>query len=464
MKARRLAAALVVGCAVGAACREPGAFACEDDAACGDGRCEPEGFCSFPDGECGSGQRFGDHAGDGLAGACVSTGGGTGGTATDTDGGGMTSTSAGPGVDSGSESSGLAVSDTGDTTGTVDRCPDWWDCAWPMRVPIEVSWRGPALDGFPVRVALTSERLDFTASTTDGSDVRIVDDGGRTLPFEIEQWDAAASTAELWVRLPSLQDGARIWLYHGNLDAQPASDPAAVFTRDYLAVWHMGPQLSESTGAAPLTDMGSTDAAGRIGRGRGLDGSSAYLRPAPEPSLLDVFEGGATLSAWFSFDTFGQGSYGRIVDHASVTHTIDGWSLSVAGLADGGTMDTVRFAHGYETHQDDWRPAVTLRPGTWYHVAVTYASGVPSTAPQFFIDGAPVEAVQIEVPEGPVNAVAEVEPAIGALATGTQRFFDGTLDEIRVSGLERSADWLAAEHASDVDAILSFQPPEFAPR
>jgi len=55
-----------------AACGLRSTFACADDAACGEGgTCQPEGWCSFPDDTCPSGQRFGDHSGDGLGGACV---------------------------------------------------------------------------------------------------------------------------------------------------------------------------------------------------------------------------------------------------------------------------------------------------------------------------------------------------------------------------------------------------------
>jgi len=35
------------------------------------GSCEPTGFCSFADTSCGSGRRYGAHAGDGLGGLCV---------------------------------------------------------------------------------------------------------------------------------------------------------------------------------------------------------------------------------------------------------------------------------------------------------------------------------------------------------------------------------------------------------
>jgi cysteine-rich repeat protein len=58
-------------------------FACGADGECTDGgvagTCEDTGWCSFPDAECPSGARYGDHAGDSLAGECVPQEGTTGG-------------------------------------------------------------------------------------------------------------------------------------------------------------------------------------------------------------------------------------------------------------------------------------------------------------------------------------------------------------------------------------------------
>jgi hypothetical protein len=51
------------------------AFACLSDDQCSRdgeaGACQPNGYCSFPDDACASGQRFGELAGKGLAGMCV---------------------------------------------------------------------------------------------------------------------------------------------------------------------------------------------------------------------------------------------------------------------------------------------------------------------------------------------------------------------------------------------------------
>lgn len=54
------------------------AFLCESDVACQQGgvsgQCQPSGYCSFPDDECASGQRYGAHAEGSLAGECVGPG------------------------------------------------------------------------------------------------------------------------------------------------------------------------------------------------------------------------------------------------------------------------------------------------------------------------------------------------------------------------------------------------------
>ena len=73
-----LIAGLGLGALLGLGCNAS-AFQCSDDAECGTGgTCQPGiGYCSFPDEGCPSEQRYGEHAGDGLAGECVAVGGGS---------------------------------------------------------------------------------------------------------------------------------------------------------------------------------------------------------------------------------------------------------------------------------------------------------------------------------------------------------------------------------------------------
>ncbi|HET6585771.1 MAG TPA: hypothetical protein VFG69_20070 [Nannocystaceae bacterium] len=86
--------AVVLGLALG--CAAAPAFVCGDSDDCRDGSftgvCQDNGYCSFGDPECDSGQRFGEHAPGDLAGACVDPAGTSSGS-TSTDGDATTFTS-----------------------------------------------------------------------------------------------------------------------------------------------------------------------------------------------------------------------------------------------------------------------------------------------------------------------------------------------------------------------------------
>jgi hypothetical protein len=64
------------------ACTKASTFVCADASDCADGSfsgtCQANGYCSFDDDVCPSGQRYGDLAGDDLAGECVELEGTTG--------------------------------------------------------------------------------------------------------------------------------------------------------------------------------------------------------------------------------------------------------------------------------------------------------------------------------------------------------------------------------------------------
>jgi hypothetical protein len=119
--------ALLAGC-------NAGAFACEQDGDCiaGSvaGTCEVGGACSFPDADCPSGKRYGEHTGDGLGGTCVPVGGSESSSSTSSsttiasttlDGGETTTTTASSSTaasEGGSESSTGPVMTTGDPPAT----------------------------------------------------------------------------------------------------------------------------------------------------------------------------------------------------------------------------------------------------------------------------------------------------------------------------------------------------------
>ncbi|MCA9710330.1 MAG: hypothetical protein KDK70_31110 [Myxococcales bacterium] len=105
---RRLGVTAGLGMVLG--CTSSSVFICEGDAECGDGRCEANGYCSFPSSGCASGWAYGELSAPSLAGMCVEEG------LTATDDGSTGS----PGESSAASADGPATSppSTGDVTGS----------------------------------------------------------------------------------------------------------------------------------------------------------------------------------------------------------------------------------------------------------------------------------------------------------------------------------------------------------
>ena len=99
---------------------------------------------------------------------------------------------------------------------------------------VSADWEGGALENFPVLVRL-SDVAGFTLAdfSTPADELRFADSEGTNLDYEIDTWDAASSTALVWVSLPAFDAGATITAYWAPTDASalPAVSPAAVWTK-----------------------------------------------------------------------------------------------------------------------------------------------------------------------------------------------------------------------------------------
>ncbi|HEX59179.1 MAG TPA: DUF2341 domain-containing protein [Methanomicrobia archaeon] len=106
----------------------------------------------------------------------------------------------------------------------------WWNSSWKYRRAITIQSDGELTD-FQVLVVLNSTNFDFSKAKADGGDVRFVDEDDATkLSYWIEEWDAAAETARIWVKVPSIPAGNKtIYIYYNNSEAVSESDGEAVF-------------------------------------------------------------------------------------------------------------------------------------------------------------------------------------------------------------------------------------------
>jgi hypothetical protein len=273
---------------------------------------------------------------------------------------------------------------------------------------------------FPVLVRLDKEWFRFNEAKLKGEDLRFASSTGLPLAYQIDHWDAAAGTAAIWVRIPAITGNARqvITLYWGKSDASSESDGAAVFNKSngYLSVWHMDETLRDEAGTVTVQDAGTTAAPGMIGPsrhftgGRGMNGGGK-IRTYPFASTSHTTE------AWFKADKFNSSlirwGRGNIVNlrllstpaHFAITNC---WGSPIQ------------------------QAASVMEKNQWIHVAYTFSL----QGWMIYVNGrADMPAVWNNIQE--IATPVELQIGDG---------FAGELDEIRVSNVVRSADWMKLQY------------------
>jgi len=107
----------------------------------------------------------------------------------------------------------------------------WLSSSWQYRSTVSIANSGgTTLTGYQLNVVLGAG-FDFTKAQSNGGDVRFTaSDGVTLLPYWIESWNAAGSSASLWVRVPSIPAaGATVYLYYGNSSTTSTSNGNTTF-------------------------------------------------------------------------------------------------------------------------------------------------------------------------------------------------------------------------------------------
>jgi hypothetical protein len=320
------------------------------------------------------------------------------------------------------------------------------------------------LTDVPVLVTLTSQRIDYDAAAANGTDLRFVADDDMTLlSYEIEQWQPEGTSA-VWVKVPSLSPGQMVdhlYMYYGSPGAAAGAQPADVWSNGYLAVWHLA-DAEDALGQLHLDPQGTRPTSGQIGDGQLFDGSSTRMVVSATQPLVDLFEGGATISAWIYTSGWGGSNFGRIIESCSASQADGGWSFSVANPVE--SSETLRFAHDFDEGPAEWRAEFySIALEQWHFVSAGWAAAAAPTVPTLTIDGATVGFGYEVSSSGEPVMTSTVPTTIGAHGPADNRYFDGIIDELRLSSVVRSEAWLELQHRSMSDDLLLYGEEETAP-
>ena len=281
------------------------------------------------------------------------------------------------------------------------------------------------LDGFPVLVRLHKGWFDFTQAKANGDDLRFSSASSAALAYQIEEWDAAAGTASIWVRVPTIAGNARqeLRLHWGKADAVSESNGAAVFNESngYVSVWHLNDSVKDEVGTLTMKDVGTTSTAGMMGRARHFAGKQGVFGG----DQITTYPTGASAhstEAWFRAE--------------APNATIIGWGNEGGGRGGKIRMQLRSPPHVHvDSDFSDVNGKSTLPMREWIHVMHTYANNEGRIYINGVLDGATKPTLNIKAP---------TRFWLGGWYNNYD--FVGDLDEVRISKVARSADWVKAQY------------------
>jgi len=347
---------------------------------------------------------------------------------------------------------------------------DPFDDGWNFRKKITVNHSMVAgdLSDFPVLISLIDSDLASKAQV-DGDDVLFMDGSGVAdrLFHEIEFFDGSSGELVCWVNVHSLSsvDDTILYLYYGNPDCSNQEFPEYVWDSNYVSVWHMSgnsyTEFEDSTSNSfdATNDVGnpSYQQSSKIGYGVEFDGIDDMILICDDDkfSFCDSScDKPCSFEAWINtnkqgyvISKFVQGSTGE-------------WILQVTGVE----KCRLYFKDSVGDARMDRYSNSEVTDNNWYYLSATFNGGNDYRKMIFYINGVDDSGDGVRLPN--YNHMRNKNEIVRFGGRPNEdRYFDGLIDEVRISNVERSSSWITTSYntMNDPSSFLSIGSEESAP-
>jgi hypothetical protein len=326
------------------------------------------------------------------------------------------------------------------TVGAEVSCLQQW--VYRKKITIDHDLVEDDLSNFPILIKTVDSDLASKAQD-DGDDILFIDDSSDSikLPHEIELFDGSSGELVCWVNLNSISGSqdTDFYMYYGNSDCDSQQCPSEVWENGYVMVQHLeetsGTHYDSTIYGNDGTCINGTDqnAEGFILGGDGFDGTDDWINCGNDNSFNLNYE--LTLEAWVNRNGDGIGNFPSIISRS-------GSSYNRYQLRYKPENDTAQFflgdGSGYTIVDSD----DDLELGEWYHLVATW----DGTNMYLFVDG--IEQANVSTFTGtPITSVADLE--LGRYTE--QNYFQGLVDEVRISNIYRDSSWIITEYNNQND-------------
>ncbi len=335
---------------------------------------------------------------------------------------------------------------------------DWYSNAWSYRKAITVQ-AGQVTSGphtnFPVLISIT---LDTSNVRSDGYDILFTSDTGTTkLDHEIESYNSGTGALLAWVEVPSISSTANtdIYIYYGNSGASDQQNVSGTWDEgggaNYVMVQHLqetsGTHYDSTSNGNNGTPFGGVtqNATGQINGADDFDGTSGYvaIQNLNYNTAGQINE--LTVCAWFE-TSFGGSSWSgnwALVDFDRSEY----YNFFVYG--DTGELGFATTASGTIV---DMQGNTSANDGQWHFGCVVFDSSEVNDK-KIYLDGV-LDAEQDAYSTG--TNLGTGTTRYGFMGEGSEAstfngsrnniYYDGFIDEVRISDVARLPGWIQTEY------------------
>ncbi|MFX0029873.1 MAG: DUF2341 domain-containing protein, partial [Candidatus Hermodarchaeota archaeon] len=315
---------------------------------------------------------------------------------------------------------------------------------------------------FPVLISIIDSDLKYHTQP-DGDDIAF-SMGGDWLNHEIELFNQSYSGTQaqlrVWVRIPLLSatEDTIFTMYYGNATMTSRENPSAVWN-NYVGVWHLdetptgtvydsSPYSNDGTTLGAMTAMDLIPC--QIGEGFELDGNDDMIF-VPDSTSLDSVVDEGTLSLWINWANASDGRYQRILTQTNSfvlnptpppTSLRDAFEWAVQPIGN-------CFFYPWGSSPNYNLAPDPFTDNIWQYLVVTLNYATRSV--KIYLDGISLILTVENVPTY-WTQLANLDDWLW----GGNNYYPGTnvlgrFDEIRVSNIERSSNWILTEYNNQFD-------------
>ena len=319
------------------------------------------------------------------------------------------------------------------------------------------------LTNFPALVRLAEDMGGFSyadCAQANGGDVRFTLGDGLELASECVKWDRAGES-QFWVRVPELTQNTVVYMCWGNADAAKRDQRLRVWDREYTSVWTMEDSKLGLADKSIYGNFGnatsdSTRQPGMVGVARQFVSANSDFARAGYGMNASYDTPSTTYECWYKLAGYCSSSHTlmAIAPQNAADNRPDSTLFRDLRLKKNGWPEFCMNGQSF-TGGEGIEEKVDLE--TWHHVLASY-DGATKTC-NLYVDGVRIGGGAYSKTETVADRRMRFQLGYGYYPTLKDYYFDGSMDEVRVSRVARSADYAAAvyKNVADNGAFLTIE-------